>query len=37
VIIGTAAMLAVAAVAALAVGTMLRRSAGAVTAVIFGE
>jgi ABC-type transport system involved in multi-copper enzyme maturation permease subunit len=34
VIIGTAALLAVAAVLALAVGTLLRRSAGAVTAVI---
>jgi ABC-type transport system involved in multi-copper enzyme maturation permease subunit len=34
VIVGTAALLAVAAVLALAVGTMLRRSAGAVTAVI---
>ena len=33
-IVGTAALLAVAAVLALAVGTMLRRSAGAVTAVI---
>ena len=34
VIVGTAALLAVAAVLALALGTMLRRSAGAVTAVI---
>jgi hypothetical protein len=34
VVIGTAALLAVAAVLALAVGTMLRRSAGAVTAVL---
>jgi ABC-type transport system involved in multi-copper enzyme maturation permease subunit len=36
IVIGTAALLAVAAVLALAVGTMLRRSAGAVTAVIAG-
>jgi ABC-type transport system involved in multi-copper enzyme maturation permease subunit len=36
VIVGTAAMLAVAAVLALAVGTMLRRSAAAVTVVIVG-
>ncbi|HEX3815375.1 MAG TPA: ABC transporter permease subunit [Mycobacteriales bacterium] len=34
VILGTAALLAVASIAALAVGTMLRRSAGAITAVI---
>jgi ABC-type transport system involved in multi-copper enzyme maturation permease subunit len=34
IIVGTAAMLAVAAVAALALGTILRRGAGAVTAVI---
>jgi ABC-type transport system involved in multi-copper enzyme maturation permease subunit/regulation of enolase protein 1 (concanavalin A-like superfamily) len=34
VVVGTAALLAVAAVLALAVGTLLRRSAGAVTAVI---
>ncbi len=33
---GTAALLAVSAVLALAVGTLLRRSAGAVTAVIVG-
>ena len=36
VVAGTAALLAVAAVLALAVGTLLRRSAGAVTAVIAG-
>ena len=36
IIVGTAALLAVAAVLALAVGTLLRRSAGAVTAVIAG-
>ena len=36
IVIGTAALLAVAAVLALAVGTMLRRSAAAVTAVIAG-
>jgi ABC-type transport system involved in multi-copper enzyme maturation permease subunit len=36
VVAGTAALLAVAAVLALAVGTLLRRSAGAVTAVIVG-
>ena len=36
VVVGTAALLAVSAVLGLAVGTMLRRSAGAVTAVIAG-
>jgi hypothetical protein len=36
IVVGTAALLAVAAVLALAVGTLLRRSAGAVTAVIAG-
>src|SRR5205814_9249604 len=36
IVAGTAALLAVAAVLALAVGTLLRRSAGAVTAVIVG-
>ncbi len=36
IIVGTAGLLAVAAVLALAVGTLLRRSAGAVTAVIAG-
>ena len=36
IMLGTAALLAVAAVLALAVGTLLRRSAGAVTAVIAG-
>jgi ABC-type transport system involved in multi-copper enzyme maturation permease subunit len=36
IMVGTAALLAVAAVLALAVGTLLRRSAGAVTAVIAG-
>ena len=36
IVAGTAALLAVAAVLALAVGTLLRRSAGAVTAVIAG-
>jgi ABC-type transport system involved in multi-copper enzyme maturation permease subunit len=36
VVVGTAALLAVAAVLALAVGTILRRSAAAVTAVIVG-
>jgi ABC-type transport system involved in multi-copper enzyme maturation permease subunit len=36
IVAGTAALLAVAAVLALAIGTMLRRSAGAVTAVIAG-
>ncbi len=36
IVVGTAALLAVSAVLALAVGTMLRRSAGAVTAVIVG-
>jgi len=36
VVVGTAALLAVAAVLGLAVGTMLRRSAGAITAVIVG-
>jgi hypothetical protein len=36
IVVGTAALLAVAAVLALAIGTLLRRSAGAVTAVIAG-